>query len=141
MIEPDRGALGVELEHALVHAETLLAAVDQATWRLNVLRAWQLVFLLAGAAVTGGLVDAGGLAAAVAAVSVAAASGGGVGVLFLATTRMRGTRDRDAMVMVSLSRTARDLLPVVAQDEQWSELRLATTRARIARFPISERSR
>jgi hypothetical protein len=141
MSKPDRRALGVELEHALVHAETLLAAVDQATWRLNVLRAWQLVFLLAGSAVAGALVQAGGMVAISVAAFVMVSSAGGVGVLFLATPRMIRARDRDIAVMVSLSRTARDLLPAVAQDEQWSELRLATTRARIARFPISERSR
>lgn len=54
---------------------------------------------------------------------------------------VRHQQERDLSGLVQLSRVVRDLLPVVAKNEVWSELRQLTMRARIGRFPISEESR
>lgn len=138
----DRGELGAELEHALVHAEAILLAVDQATWRLSALRAALIVNTVGGFAAAGGILAVGtGNIARMAASLIAATTIASLAMLSLTLMRMARARIRDISVMVALSRTVRDIFPAVSQDEKWSELRLATTRARMARFPISGKSR
>jgi hypothetical protein len=138
--------LGRELEETLVHAERVLEAVDRADWRYRVLRVLQVVSLAVG------LLGVGLLVVIVTqgyyfqtlwvAFSVLlAAVAGAVLTLQRTVVAVARQRDRDLAVMVQMSRTVRELLPAVAEDENWTELRHAMTRARISRFPISERSR
>lgn len=139
--EPAPRRLSRELEKTLVHAERVLEAVDRADWRYRVLRVLQFVSLAVGLLGVALIVTQGYLQPLLAASPVLLA----VAISVLALQRTVATvarqRERDLAVMVQLSRTVRDLLPAVAEDENWTELRHAMTRARISRFPISERSR
>lgn len=136
--------LSGDLEAALDHAEKMLDAFDRASWRVQVLLAARVtVVVLVG--VASGFVFLNVTAPTqvrVAVIGMLAAFVVLVGFGFrTAIHAVRRQRERDLSALVQVSRVVRDLLPVVAKQEQWSELKLLTARARIARFPISEGTR
>src|SRR5262249_22289759 len=136
--------LGRELERTLVHAERVLEAVDRADWRYRVLRVLQFVSFTVGlSAMVVLTVTRGDFQRSWVTISgfIGLVGVGIVVALERAVATVARQRERDLAVMVQMSRTVRDLLPAVAEDENWTELRHAMTRARISRFPISERSR
>ncbi|GAA3013515.1 hypothetical protein [Actinokineospora diospyrosa] len=134
------GRLGAELEDALTHAEHALEGLDRAESRMQTVRliGLALIVLLAAATVVTWAFAPGNVAAGVLLAGLA-----GMSAVLVARdyAQTKSTRERERRAVVQLSRLARDLLPVVVEQEAWSELRHVTTRARIARFPISERSR
>jgi len=135
-----------DLETALKHAEEMLGSFDRVNRELRMLHMVQLgvataillVSLLTVGIMTASQPDgfsAGTLWFIIIPLLIAST------VIQLAQVSMnsaRRQRERDLTGLVQISRVVRDLLPVVARTERWSELKHLTIRARIARFPISE---
>ncbi|MBM7775933.1 hypothetical protein JOD54_006137 [Actinokineospora baliensis] len=132
----ESGRVGDELEDALVHAERALDALDRVTSRMQVVR-----LTIVGVFAITATVAVLNVREPFVGILVAMIGIGAIAALVMEHGRWRSTRDRELRTVVQLSRIVRDLLPVVVEQERWSELRIVTTRARIARFPISERSR
>lgn len=143
-IRPDDESWSAEdLESALEQAERVLDSFDRITRELRTLQLVRTGALLAG--LLAGIVSfaATHLPVAVAILLFVVSTIAGLAASFLlgpTATWAQLQRDRDLSSLVEISRVVRDVLPVVAKQEEWSELKRLTLRARIARFPISERT-
>jgi hypothetical protein len=138
-----------DLEIALEHAERMLTSFDRATRELRTLRvirncAFTAALLVASvvfAIATGAPATVLSIAEFVIAIVLVAMAISTFPLLQQVIKSVHRQQERDLSGLVQLSRVVRDLLPVVAKNEDWSELRQLTVRARIGRFPISEESR
>ncbi|MGH3392462.1 MAG: hypothetical protein ACRDOO_26640 [Actinomadura sp.] len=121
-----------DFDRALEHAERLLATTDRTrTWLTTVrLAAGGIVAVLAAALdPTDG--SAGRLVLLVVLAAVIAA--GLIAVEIWVRARLR----RDEIPMVDMVDMARELLPILADEENWSHADVRLAQARISRFPIA----
>jgi uncharacterized membrane protein YjjP (DUF1212 family) len=136
-------ASGEDFELALRDAESLLANVDDARDR------YRRYLLIESIAVSGVL--AAGVCTMIASLPDGAATvATAAAFLALAATLMSYLRSRvraplaaqiyrDEKVMAGVVNILRELLPLIAENERWAQLRITQTRMRIGRFPIEPR--
>lgn len=130
-----------QLDHVLDVMESLLERAERATTRCRVLRATEVsVVALAVFVLTGwvGLShDIGGVRLAIVSVigllvSVFIATA----IYFLVEAPLRVRLARDARAIVGVVGLVRELMPLVAQHEEWNELQMHLMSSRVSRFPI-----
>ncbi|MGC4846391.1 hypothetical protein ACLQ3F_04095 [Micromonospora sp. DT15] len=138
-------ASGDDFERSLREAEALLATVDGARDRY---RRYLLVERIAVAAIL-----ATGVCALIAVLPHYVGAAATVAAFIalptvLVNSLRKGVRAplnaeiyRDEKVMAGMVNILRELLPLIAKNEQWLELRVTETRMRIGRFPIEPRGR
>jgi hypothetical protein len=139
-----KAASGAELDNTLTIAERLLEQADRGSERCRVVRIVEFgVVGLAIFVITGwdGLDRLAGWPRLTAVSLIGAAIGASLAALIylLLESPLRRRLARDTRAAVQISQLIRELLPLVAREENWNELQLDVFKSRLSRFPIDPR--
>lgn len=137
-----KAVTGMELDQTLTIAERLLEQVDRVSERRRVVRIVEIgVVGLTIIVITGwdGLDRLAGWPRLTAVSLIGAAVGACVALLtyVLLESPLRRRLARDTRAAVQISQLIRELLPLVAREENWKELQLDVFKSRLSRFPIN----
>jgi len=145
-----QGTLGDDLERSVAYAEQLMISINRARSRLRTFRLVQVALFFVGATMAVTLALSVSLSPAGSAGSelqpftiylpIMAGIVGVAGGLTFFVGPLRRQYESDLMTTIEITRAVREVLPAVAKRENWTEIRHGTMRARLSRFPISDRS-